>query len=159
MTDFSPTGKTRIWTSPTTGQVFQLKPISSALAGLLSSDPTGKPAIPSTRVDYGGGNSGLEPNANDPVYLEQLNAWRNANNHRSMVYAIGTGVDIEVPQDFTDTQLRFWPNASVDELRYFYVTSLVPIAELETLVNAIMGITMPTEDGIAVASATFPGNS
>ena len=154
--------KARTWTSPSTGQVFKLKPISSALVNKLKSDQRGKPAMPTIRVNYGTTTQpewGFEPNPDDLIYKEAYESWQLNNNNRMMMYVYSSGIEIDVPQEFIDSISEFDDTQSVSELKYFYLTAIIPSAEWGDLTNVILGQTVPTEAGIADATAGFPSNS
>jgi hypothetical protein len=74
------------------------------------------------------------------------------------MYVFTAGIDIEVPDSFRDEVAPWHTNPSATELKYYYITTIVPSAEYDPLTNAIMGQSAPTEAGIADATAGFPNN-
>ena len=150
--------KARTWTSPTTGQTFKLKPISLGLMNRIRSDISGKPKIPTIKVNYGG-EWGEEPNPNDPIYLEALAQWNTDVSNRTAIFLFTAGIDISVPGDYRAEVEQYQPGASDLEVKYYFITTLIPSAEYDSLTNALLGQTAPTEVGIAEATAGFPGSS
>lgn len=148
--------KLRTWTSKD-GQTFTLRKISAGAMQRIASNPEGKPRIPQVTVHYGDNQFGTESNPNDPAYVEALADWQGRNQYQAMLYTLGNGVVLDVEPDFKQQHLAEFPDASEYEIRYFYLTMLVEINELTDLMNAILGQTSPTEDGIAEAEASFPG--
>lgn len=147
--------KARTWTSPSTGLVLKLRPVSIGLLNRIQADQTGKPKVPMIRVDYGG-EWGTEPNPNDPTYQEEYRVWRSEISTRVAIFTFSFGIDIEVPPDFK-AQIEQWhSDPSESEFKYYYITAIIPSDEWDSLTTAILGQTAPTEDGIADASAGFP---
>lgn len=146
--------KLRTWTSAD-GQVFTLRKISVGAMQRIASNATGKPKIPQATVNYGDGHLGTESNPGDPAYKEALEEWQGRNQYQAMLYTLGNGVVLDVPTDFRKQQLADFPDASENEIRYFYLTMLVEVAELTDLMNAVLGQTQPTEGGIAEAEGSF----
>jgi len=155
--------KARTWTSPSTGIVLKLTPVSSALVNKIQSDRRGKPSMPLVTVNYARQGDppqyAQEPNPEDLIYKECLEDWRNGNQTRMSMYVFGMGVDIDVPQSFIDGIAEYDDTKSPSELRYFYLTAIIPAPEWGDLTNAILSQTVPTEAGIADATAGFPSNS
>lgn len=144
------------------GIVLPIKPVSLMASRALANDPTGKPAIPVKRVMYGDPSNpvwGEEAVPTDPIYLEALQAWQARNNDRMMVYICATGVDVEVPQAYRDQQAEFFPDRSPNEIKYFYVTSLLNAADTAELMAVLTGQTGPTEEGVQRAQADFQRDS
>lgn len=140
------------------GIVLKIKQVSYGAVRQILLDPTGKPDIPIKKVMYGDPNSpvwGEEAVPTDPVYLEALSAWQTRNNDRMMTYVCATGVDIEVPEEYRAQQAEFFPNHSANEIKYFYVTSLVNGEEIQALMKAITGQSAPSEEGVQQAQAEF----
>jgi len=155
--------KARTWTSPTNGVVLKLRQVSAGLLAKIQSDRRGKPAIPTIRVNYGSTTApewGTESNPDDPVYKEALANWQSDISNRVAIFVISAGVDIEVPDGYA-AEIAEWDERvfTPPELKYFYVTQLIPASELALLTDAILSQTVPTEEGIAQATAGFPSNS
>jgi len=152
----------RTWTSPTTGIALSLRPVSAGLMSKIQSDRRGKPTIPTTRVNYGTTTApewGSEPNPDDLTYKDALEAWQSAQSTKVAIYVISAGVQVDVPPEFAAEIAEWDENPSPSELKYFYITKIIPSDELGDLTNAILSQTVPTEDGIAQATAAFPSNS
>lgn len=150
--------KTRTYTTRNGDHVLPLLPVSFLLAEAIRNNLETKPKIPMRRVVYGGQEAGLEPNPNDPTYRDELTLWQSRCAKESVVYVIATGVNVTVPDDFVEKTRQYFPNASNDTVKYNYVGSLIVPEEMEDLVNAILGQTGPTEDGVNAANADFPGD-
>lgn len=144
----------RTWISQA-GYVFHLRPISWAAVERLTNDPRDKPKIPKVRVVYGGNQEGWESNPEDAAYKDELATWKAERQHRMLIYAIGNGIADPVPQEFQDEQKEWFPQATLAELRYFWVATLVSAEELTPLMSTIIGQNAPTEAGIEQAVATF----
>jgi len=152
----------RTWTSPITGIVLRLQPVSAGLMSKIQSDRRGKPTIPTQRVNYGTTTApewGTELNPDDPNYKDALETWQSTQSTKVAIYVISTGVLIDVPPEFASEIAEWDDTASLAELKYFYITKIIPSDELGDLTNAILSQTVPTEDGIAQATAGFSGNS
>lgn len=147
----------RTWTSQG-GHTFTLKRVSWGAMQRIMSDPKGKPSVPVVTVNYGDGHMGTEFNPDDPTYKQQYADWQAENQHRSMLYCLGNGVLVDVPQAYKDEQLEDFPDATEKDLRYYYLTSLIDPDDLNGLVQAILSQNSPTEAGIAEAEATFPSD-
>jgi len=147
--------KARTWTSPSTGLTLKLRPVSIGLLNRIQADQTGKPKVPTIRVDYGG-EWGTEANPNEPTYQEEYAVWRSGISTRVAVFTYSFGIDIEVPPEFRALVEQWHSDPSDSELKYYYVTAIIPSDEWEALTSAILGQTAPTEEGIADASAGFP---
>jgi len=147
----------RTWTSQG-GFTFTLKRISSGMVQRMLSDNRGKPMIPQTVVSYGEGHIGTEANPNDPAYIEQKTEWLQSNQMRATVYCLGNGVELEVPAEFQDQYRSEYPDATENELRYYYLTSLISADEIASLVEAINSQNTPTEEAISQAMGAFPDN-
>lgn len=144
------------------GIVLHIKQVSFSAVREITNDPTNKPSIPVKRVMYGDPSNpvwGEEAVPTDPIYVEALSQWQEHNNHRMMVYICATGIQLDVPQWYRDEQSEFFPNRSPNEIKYFYVTSLLTPPETAALMGVITGQNSPTEEGVNRAQADFQRDS
>lgn len=149
----------RTWTSPKTGNVLHLRPVSIGLMNKIRSDRRGRPSIPTIRVNHGSTSDphwDEEPNPDDPVYVQAFNDWQTDWGTRQSIYVISAGVDIIVPVEFEEEVRQWDANPTPAELKYYYITALITPEEVDPLCKAILSQTSPTEEGIADANAAFP---
>ena len=140
------------------GVVLEIKQVSYSAVREIANDPTNKPKIPVKKVMYGDPANpvwGEEAVPDDPIYREALVEWQERNNHRMMVYICATGIRIDVPEDYRIEQAEFFPDRSPNEIKYFYITSLLDSEEIQVLMKAITGQNAPSEEGVQQAQAEF----
>lgn len=140
------------------GTVLKLLPVSFHATQRILTDPRDKPRIPTIKVPYGDPANpvyGEEANPNDPIYVDELARWKTNQEYKMMMYAYGTGVQIEVPEDYIATQLEFFPYATPNELKYLYITALLDADEYIPLLHALTGQNAPDEEGVQKAQAEF----
>lgn len=132
------------------------KPISALIVQRLTQE--GKPKIPMVKVTLLGRHEQLEANPNHPGYVAQLAEWETEVSIRILKYLFTIGVKGKPPQSFIDDHLSFFPDASDLDLKYLWVSSLVPEEDIDAITEAIMGRTLPTNKGVAEAAKSFRGN-
>lgn len=112
----------------------------------------GKPKIPRQEVTLLGKHKELIANPNDPGYVALLEEWQGDQNIRVMRYMFNVGVAGVPPEEFVDEQRQFFPNASPADLKYLWVASLLPDADIDKFTEAIMGRGLTTTKGLEEAA-------
>lgn len=123
--------------------------ISSLMLERLTNQ--GKPKIPRQEVLLLGKHKELQANPNDPGYLALLEEWKSEQNVNVMRYVFVVGAKGQPPQEFIDTQRQFFDDATDNDLKYLYVSSLLPDEDIDTFTEAVLGKTIPTTKGIEEA--------
>jgi hypothetical protein len=79
--------------------------------------------------------------------------------NRFIKYVIIKGIEDEPGRAEIDRLKEFLPGGSASDLKYLWVTeTLEGEDEIGDIVGAIVGQTIPTEEGVAEAEATFPSD-
>lgn len=117
----------------------------------------GKPKIPMVEVLLLGKHKQLEANANDENYKALLAEWESESKIRTLKYVFTMGVKGQPPQSFIDEQSSFFGTMNDLEMKYLWVASLVPDDDIDAFTEAVMGMTMPTEKGMAEVADSFRG--
>lgn len=110
----------------------------------------GKPRIPEVEVTVLG-KKRSQPNANHEGYLAQLKEWESESKLRSLQFIYNVGVKGQPPQDFIDEYSDYFPGSTDAEMKYLWVSSLIPDDDVELFTEAVMGYTAPTTKGIEEA--------
>lgn len=142
------------------GVVFQLRPVSPVLVRRIQKDTFGKPQPPVVETIVGPQKRKVkETNPDDPDYKVALAEWNERHEEQTLVYLWSRGV-VDDPDPESAARLKvFLPGSSDAEIKYAWLLELlVDDQEIADLAVAIMGQSMPTENGIAAAEATFPGD-
>ncbi len=150
-----------------TGKVVKIRKVSPMLAiDIDASIP--RPAPPTNRVDYGPPKGVVEePNYNDPGFTEALSARnrRVGEMIRRAQVLRGVQVDGDAWQEEVKQYRAFMadttgtPLAEASDL-YLYVTRLCAGTnnDLTDLYTAITQRSQPTEEAVAAAKQSFPGD-
>jgi len=140
------------------GTVLELRPISSMVVHYLNTSTKGKPEAPLQDVPTRKGKKRKEPNPDDPDYQKALTEWGTDKSFRMMKYLICKGISSDPPEDEEEALRAFFPDESADELRYIWVFEKLGDDEKASgaLIDAILGQTTVTEEGLAEAEAIFP---
>jgi len=112
----------------------------------------GKPKIPMIEVTLLGKHKQIQANPNDPGYVALLQEWQGEQNIRVMRYMFCVGVKGQPPQEFVDTHRLFLPDATDLDLKYLWVTSLVPDDDIDSFTAAILGQSITTQKGLEEAA-------
>lgn len=137
-----------------------LRPISPLTLQHITSMEAGKPAIPMVEVVIAGKKQKAQANPNDPDYLAALTAWEQEKQKRTLIFIATKGVAEDPPKASMDEYLAYMPDAKQIDLKYMWVTEhLHDQDEITAFLNAALGQTVATEEGIAEAAAAFPGDS
>ncbi|MEO8608913.1 MAG: hypothetical protein ABI690_13560 [Chloroflexota bacterium] len=118
----------------------------------------GKPRIPEVEVIVLG-KKRSQPNANHEGYLAQLKEWEAESRLRSLQFIYNVGVKGQPPQDFIDTYSDYFPGSTDTEMKYLWVSSLIPDDDVEAFTEAVMAYTAPTTKGMEEAADSFRRNS
>lgn len=138
---------------------LHLKPVSPLILERLQSNQTGMPQPPVVDVELAGGRKRKEANPNDPDYQASLARWRTAQGVKMFEYCFSFGVVERPPKEFVDGHRYFFPEATEFEMQYLWIGSLVGDEnELTGLLNAVIGQTNVTREGLEEAKARFPGD-
>lgn len=116
----------------------------------------GKPKIPRKEVLLLGKHKELQANANDPDYLALMDEWKAEQNINVMRYVFVIGVKGQPPQEFIDVQRQFFQEATDLDMKYLWVTSLLPDADIDVFTEAVLGKTMVTAKGLEEAGNFSP---
>lgn len=112
----------------------------------------GKPKIPMAEVLILGKHKQMEARPNDPGYLALLKEWSEDQNIKVMRYTFSVGAKGKPPEDFVEEHRQFFPNATDAEIKYLWVTSMLPDIDIEKFSEAILGQTMATVKGLEEAA-------
>lgn len=118
----------------------------------------GKPKIPRIEVMLLGKHKELQANPNDPGYLALVKEWENEQSIRVMRYMFCVGVKADVPPEFAEMHRQFIDDASDLDLKYLYISSLVPDKDVDAFTEALLGQFGVTKKGIDGA-ANFSASS
>jgi hypothetical protein len=142
------------------GVTYRLRPINAMALYQLQNDKWGLPQPPVVEVGIGGkGKRHKEANPDDPEYKEKLRLWEQERGNRFIKYVIIKGIEDEPGRAEIDRLKEFLPGGSASDLKYLWVTeTLEGEDEIGDIVGAIVGQTIPTEEGVAEAEATFPSD-
>lgn len=142
------------------GVVFQLRPISRVVLRRLTKDAWGKPQPPIVETVVGKQKHKIrEANPHDPEYKAALALWEEEHEERTLIYLFSNGICGE-PDAKTLARFKlFLPGDNEDQLKYNWIMEQITDDEIQPLSVAIMGLTVPTEQGIGVAEEQFPGDS
>lgn len=125
-------------------------PISSLMLERITNE--GKPKIPRKEVLLLGKHREIQANANDPDYLALLEEWKADQNVKVLRYVFVVGAKGQPPQEFVDIQSQFFPNASDADMKYLYISSLLPDEDIDTFSNVVIGKTLTTAKGVESAA-------
>lgn len=128
-------------------------PISALLVERIQSQ--GRPKIPMIEVTLLGKHKQLEPFPSHEGYVARLREWEAESQMALMQYLFVVGVKGQPPQEFVDEQATFFPNATDMELKYLWVASILPEADLGNFTEAIMGQTLTTNEGLKESADSF----
>ena len=138
------------------GQVIRLSTRAVNPMIVMQLQTRGKPEVPKVEVLLLGKHHQIQENPNDPAYKAALVTWQQDTNNRVMQYILCTGVDTgPVPDEFVTDYLDFIPDARVNEIKYAYITSLVPLDDFGDLMEAILGEHEPTATGMDAVADSF----
>lgn len=112
----------------------------------------GKPKIPRKEVLLLGKYKELQANANDPDYLALVKEWESEVNVKTLRYIFVVGAKGQPPQAFVDTQAQFFPNASDLDMKYLWVSSLLPDEDIDKFTEAVLGRSTTTAKGLEDAA-------
>lgn len=116
----------------------------------------GKPEVPKVEVLLLGKHKQVQENPNDPAYKAAVKAWEAESNSRVMRYIVGVGVNAgTIPDEFVAEYLEYVPDAKESEIKYAYITDLVPIDDFGDLMEAIMGEHHTTSKGLEQVAESF----
>ena len=154
-----------------TGEVIELLPVAGLVIQLLTNSNTGKPRKPKMpHVEIGKSKSGkvrTEPNPDDPDYQqalkeyeEKLSDLETEKTMKMFRYLVEYGVANETPDDFIDSHEFYINDMSEKEIKYFWIVEALgnDQDEMGKFTEAIIGITEPTEAGVAESTEKFHAN-
>lgn len=108
----------------------------------------GKPQIPLVEVKLVGGRTQLEAFPGHEGYRALLAEWEAESRIRSLKYIFTSGVKGQPPEDFIEENRSFFPSATALDMKYLWISSLLPDPDIDSLSEAIMGRTLPTTKGV-----------
>lgn len=118
----------------------------------------GKPKIPRIEVTLLGKHKEMQANPHDPGYLALVAEWESEQSIRVMRYMFCVGVKATPSPEFADIHRQFIENATDLDLKYLWVSSLVPNDDIDTFTSALLGQFGVTTKGIDEA-ANFSASS
>lgn len=124
--------------------------ISSLMLERLTNE--GKPKIPMIEVTLLGKHKQMQANPNEPGYLALLKEWEGDVNVKTLRYIFVIGAKGQPPQEFVDVQAQFFPEASDLEMKYLWVSSLLPDEDIDVFTEAVLGRTTATTKGVESAA-------
>lgn len=147
------------------GKVLKTKQIPNLRLMRVYNDRAGEPPAPTPPFKpmvYAGGITRDEPDPSDPDYLtahaiweEEHAQWNIQKQQRLVMFVLLSGIDEPVPEGFAEEAEIFTPYQTTATIKYDYYTTLIPNEDLEWAVEALVGRTLATEDGIEEANR-FP---
>lgn len=124
--------------------------ISSLMLERITNE--GKPKIPMIEVTILGKHKQMQANANDPGYLALLKEWEGDVNVKTLRYIFVVGVKGQPPQEFVDMQSQFFPDAKDIEMKYLWVSSILPDEDINAFTDVVLGKTIATTKGVESAA-------
>lgn len=112
----------------------------------------GRPKIPHQEVTLLGKHKELHANPNDPGYIALLNEWQNEQNVRVLRYVFVVGTKGLPPPDFVEAHRQFLPDATDLDMKYLWVSSLIPDEDIDQFTSAILGKGLTTQKGLEEAA-------
>lgn len=142
------------------GVELHLQRLSSIVLDRLNADESGKPVVPKVEVKIAGKHTRMELNPEDSTYKAELAKWERERNTRLVKYVFVHGIADDAPLDFVQDHREYFPDASVRDMKYLWIGSLVDqsVGDLQLLVEAITGQSEITEAGLEAATESFPGD-
>lgn len=146
-----------------TGITVQIRKVSPLL--MMEVQKKFKPPPPPMQeVDYGDGNTVMEPNRSHPDYIAALEQYNYELEQKIRNLTIKRGVVCEVPKDEVDELRKFWieemgeelPEAD-DKIAYISYICIGSTEDLEDLLAAITRRSQPTRPDIEAARSGFQG--
>jgi hypothetical protein len=128
-------------------------PISALIVQRLQQE--GKPRIPMIEITLLGKHKQIEPHAGHEGYRARLAEWEEEAQMRLVRYLFVIGTKGTPPQEFIDEQAQFFPNAPDSEMKYLWVASRLPDADIGDFREAVMGRTLPAAKGLNESAETF----
>jgi len=116
-----------------------------------------RPRVPVVQVEIGDGQFREEENPDSPEYQEALTQWENQKGTAVSEYFFIAGIANKPDEEFLELHREVFPEATDNQLKAMWVSSVVEPDEAGDLIDSIMSQTMATEKGIAEAKASFPG--
>lgn len=139
------------------GTTVNLLPIPPLLINMINNSNKGKPIPPKIEVVYAGKSSVLEPNYNDPNYIVELEQWEMSKQIRllKLIYTRGVEGDfyllasVDEINSLEELAEEIFSVPTEDDKKYLYIASkLVSTEEIERFQNAVLQLTVPTQDAI-----------
>jgi hypothetical protein len=115
----------------------------------------GKPKIPMIEVTILGKHKQMQANPNDPGYLALVREWEADQSIRVMRYMFCLGVKVEKDEKydaFVELHRQFMPDATDLDLKYLWVSSIVPNKDVDKFTDALLGQWGVTTKGIDEAA-------
>lgn len=159
------------------GHCLTLRKTNPLLVERLANTQQGKPDVPMIEVTAPGGKKRVErayiPDVDkltpaqreklDPAvmtYLTEMNAWQREKHVRLLVYLFSAGVTEDPPTEFLAEYRQYLPGETDAMYKYLWIGTLldeggVDGGEALELMSATMGLTVPTEGGLADAANGF----
>ena len=143
---------------------FWLKPLPKGVFINFLGDDSGKPEPPMVEVEYAGGYKEEQPNHNDPMYQQLMQAYQGERTGKMLRLCVVYGVEkvtdrsgkIQGPQKDDVARIRYiyGDKQSPDEVVWNWMAE--QLGDTATgLMNLVLGQTEVTEAGLAEAEEMF----
>lgn len=129
------------------------KPVSYLIVHRIQSE--GKPKIPQIEITLLGKHKQLEYFPGHVGYQARLKEWEDESQIALMHYLFVVGTKGQPPQEFIDEQTFYFPNVSAAEMKYLWVASRLPDADMGAFTEAILGKTAITAKGLDESAESF----
>lgn len=141
------------------GKELELRPVRAMIYERIVNSKVGEPQIPMVEVTIAGKHKRLEPNPADPDYLKAMSDWAQEKAFGLAFYLFTAGIKGQPDKAFVDEYRVYFPQANDVEMKYYWVVAQVPDGDIEALMEAVTGQTIPTQAGLELAAETFQGES
>jgi hypothetical protein len=140
------------------GTVVTIQRVATPLIYRLQSD-AGKPTPEKFKEVRGVGDTVMRvPDESDPDYQAAVAEWEISKVVNFAETMILEGIKEQPPDEVIQ---RYWARGirNLDEIKYRWIAEKLWNPDAETdFYNTMMGLSIETEDGVAEATATFPGD-
>ena len=132
------------------GTVLELKQINALVLMHVFAPNRGKPKPPKKKVRLAGGHERLEEHPDDEDYLEQVAEWQTGHSLKGLVFIFNYGIKTMPPAEFYEAiEDLYEDDLSTKDVKFLWIASLCDAPETqEALIEAIMGLAVPTEAGL-----------
>jgi len=132
------------------GVVLELKQLNTLVLMHVFSPNRGKPKPPKIKVRLAGGHERYEDHAEDEAYLERVAEWQTGHSLQGLMFLFNYGILNMPPPEFHDQIADLYDEGlSTKDVKFLWVAGLAEKPQTqEALIEAIMGLSVPTEEGL-----------